>query len=253
MRPQTERFELIRTRPQISGIRVGHLVQITRSGKVLVDFVGNPVGPVAARPTASVSREALSRALQLQTGVLLAFQDNDPARPIIFDVEEPQPVSKAAHSRSARVSRRLAAEAPIAQPQASPPGAPIVGRVVSADEGILFVDYDGNNSGPLPAKTTVPLRNLKDAVLLVVSPARQAIVIGQIYPKIPVETGAGDNAEVRIKGTRVVIEAEKEILLVSGTSKVHLDGRGKTVTTADQIVSRARNTNKVQGGSVQIN
>ena len=34
---------------------------------------------------------------------------------------------------------------------------------------------------------------------------------------------------------------------------IALDARGKAVTTAESIVSRARGTNKVQGGSVHLN
>jgi hypothetical protein len=51
----------------------------------------------------------------------------------------------------------------------------------------------------------------------------------------------------------VVIEADVELVLKAGPCSLHFDARGKAVTTADQIVSRARDTNKVQGGSVQLN
>jgi hypothetical protein len=63
----------------------------------------------------------------------------------------------------------------------------------------------------------------------------------------------GQGAEVVLSGSRVKIEADVELILQAGACRITLDGRGKAVTTADQIVSRARGANKVQGGSVQLN
>ena len=42
-----------------------------------------------------------------------------------------------------------------------------------------------------------------------------------------------------LKGRRVRIEAETEVVLTAGQTQIHLDARGKAVTTADQVVSRA--------------
>jgi len=125
--------------------------------------------------------------------------------------------------------------------------------IVSACDGRVQIDFPGNKSGPRSARSTVPLRNLKDKVLFVILPDNEPLIVGQVYDWVPVEETERDNRDVSIKGRRVRIESESEIVLISGSTKIHLDARGKVVTSADQVVSRARSTNKIQGGSVQIN
>jgi hypothetical protein len=80
-----------------------------------------------------------------------------------------------------------------------------------------------------------------------------AVIVGQVYAALPIEPTGGEGAEVVLRGGRVRIEAEVELVLRSGACVVRLDARGKAVTTADQIVSRARGANKVQGGTVELN
>ena len=254
MRPETQRFELLQTRPQITGIRIGWIVKLERSGKVLVDFPGNPVGPSIARRTATATPERLRMAFESQRGVLLVFQTNDPALPIIFDVEE----SEAIVQLPTRNARAPIKHAPcfesIGKAEDATEGfRAVIGRIVSVRDGVLSIDYEGNDAGPQVAKTTVALRNLKDEVLFVLLPDGQPVVVGQLYTSAVLEAKAGADAEVRLKGSRVIIEADNELILMSGTCKIQLDARGKAVTTANQIVSRARATNKVQGGCVQIN
>jgi hypothetical protein len=99
----------------------------------------------------------------------------------------------------------------------------------------------------------VPLRNLKDAVLLEFLPGGEPVIVGQFFVGVPIEEAGVEGGEVVLKGRSVRIEAETEVILTAGGTQIHLDARGKAVTTADQVVSRARGANKVQGGSVQLN
>ncbi len=69
----------------IQGVRVGKVTMIDDNGKPFVDFAGNTLGPVAARFTSSVQLSALREAIDSAKDVLLAFENNDPARPIIID------------------------------------------------------------------------------------------------------------------------------------------------------------------------
>ena len=89
--------------------------------------------------------------------------------------------------------------------------------------------------------------------MFVLLPDGRPVVVGQLYTSAVLDAKESVDAEIRLKGSRVVIEADEELLLISGGCKIHLDARGKVVTTADQVVSRARASNKVQGGCVQIN
>jgi hypothetical protein len=137
-------------------------------------------------------------------------------------------------------------------PEAVSPGA-LLADIVSFCDGKVTIDFPGNSDGPLFARSTVALRNLKDKVLIVRLPDGEPLIVGQIYSSIPILDIEEESSDVFIKGRRVRIETGSDLVLIAGSTKVHLDARGKLVTSADQIVSRARFTNKLQGGSVQIN
>lgn len=53
--------------------------------------------------------------------------------------------------------------------------------------------------------------------------------------------------------SHVVIEATEELELRCGDSTVRLTSQGKVVTRGEYVISRARRTNRIEGGSVQIN
>lgn len=67
-----------------AGAQTGRVVGIDAEGRVFVDFPGNPSGPVAAK--LAVTDMAISEILTdpQRPGLLLVFEDNDPARPIII-------------------------------------------------------------------------------------------------------------------------------------------------------------------------
>lgn len=69
---------------QIEGVRVGRIISIDE-GQPVVDFTGNTHGPVAARFAGSIKPEVLQKAASEQAAVLIAFENNDPAQPIIID------------------------------------------------------------------------------------------------------------------------------------------------------------------------
>jgi hypothetical protein len=71
--------------PQLTtGAQTGYLVSIDTDGRLFVDFPGNPAGPVAAK--FAVSDLAMAELLNEPEGseVLLVFEDNDLAKPIII-------------------------------------------------------------------------------------------------------------------------------------------------------------------------
>jgi len=69
----------------IDGVRVGRVISINESGQPLVDFPGNPGEPLPARFTASLELALLREAAAENKEVLLAFENNDPTRPVIID------------------------------------------------------------------------------------------------------------------------------------------------------------------------
>lgn len=69
----------------IEGVRVGIIAEIIE-GQPHVDFAGNRRGPIPARYTRSLLFQILQQAVSSKHEVLLAFENNDPNRPIIIDM-----------------------------------------------------------------------------------------------------------------------------------------------------------------------
>jgi hypothetical protein len=70
---------------RIDGAKVGRLVGVAGDGAPLVDFDGNPSAPVVAR-VAVASLPNLVQAADIQTCVVLVFENGDPSRPLIVGV-----------------------------------------------------------------------------------------------------------------------------------------------------------------------
>ena len=95
---------------KISGIKVGKIVEINDNRKVLVDFPGNTLDQVTARFIDSVASKIAGNQHLRNKSVLLVFEHEDPALPIIlgflyddvdrsdqpeetaFEIEEPKDV-----------------------------------------------------------------------------------------------------------------------------------------------------------------
>jgi hypothetical protein len=63
--------------------RSGRLLGHNEQGRLLVDFPGNPFGPLRARTTLVLAPAELQRAVEVQAAVLLLFEEGDPGRPIV--------------------------------------------------------------------------------------------------------------------------------------------------------------------------
>ena len=78
--------------------RTGRLVGHNEQGRLLVDFAGNPFGPLRARTTLVLAPAELTRAVEEQRAVLLLFEEGDPGRPIVVGLlhdEVPSPATEA--------------------------------------------------------------------------------------------------------------------------------------------------------------
>jgi hypothetical protein len=245
-----EQFQVLQARPRLSGSRLGTIVAIEPGP--IVDFPGNPLGPQRARFAASLTADTMSAACSTNLPVLLVFENDDPSRPVIIDVVVEH---AAAASTGEAVSlddspRRDQGESHSTAPVGA---AAVLARILGVEEGVVMVEDIAHGGPALAARTTIPLRNLKDPVVVLRFDDGSAVIVGQVYPCVPMEPAGAEGADVVLKGSRVRIEADVELVLTAGGCRVQLDARGKAVTTADQIVSRARGANKVQGGSVQLN
>ncbi|HJZ59464.1 MAG TPA: DUF6484 domain-containing protein [Gemmataceae bacterium] len=132
--------------------------------------------------------------------------------------------------------------------------APIVGRLVRCESGGgAVVDFPGNPFGrPVAARTTTPLDPAaigSEAVLLFENgdPGRP-IVVGVLRPNGPMP---GVTAE--LDGERVVLTAEREIVLRCGEASITLTRAGKVLIRGTYILTRSSGANRIKGAVVEIN
>src|SRR5262245_47479406 len=82
---KSEQLQILQVTPKIVGARIGKIVASSTTGLPIVDFPVNPLGPQLARKSLALAKEILAACQKNGHGVLLLFEDNDPARPIIVD------------------------------------------------------------------------------------------------------------------------------------------------------------------------
>lgn len=69
-----------------------------------------------------------------------------------------------------------------------------------------------------------------------------------------VEADAGKpSLEARVDGARVVISGDEEIVLRCGKASITLTRSGKVLIRGEYLSSRSTGTNRIKGGSVQMN
>jgi hypothetical protein len=118
------------------------------------------------------------------------------------------------------------------------------------------VEFPGNTAGPAPARLLVQVDEAalrravaeRTPVALVFEagdPARPLIVWFVQSPNQP--------REARVDGKRVVLTGEEEIELRCGEASISLKKNGKLVIRGAYVETRAKGTNRIKGGSVQIN
>jgi hypothetical protein len=148
-----------------------------------------------------------------------------------------------------------------------------VGRIVRvAEDGVAWVDFPGNpQPGPVAARslldaaaapTATPDALVDQPVLLAFDGADPSlpivcgIVRTQLQPKPVVPTVALNVDAVRdvlVDGRQLVFNAGQQILLRCGKSSVLLRRDGKVVIRGTQLLSRASGSNKIKGGTIDLN
>ncbi len=151
---------------------------------------------------------------------------------------------------------------PLCPPSAAPAlPAVTLGWVVGCEPGSCpLVDFPGNPHGPTPARL---LAAITLPALQAAAAARQpvALVFERGDPTLPLITGLVQSppttvapaSEARIDGKRVVITGEEEVELRCGEASITLNKSGKLVIRGAYVETRAKGTNRIKGGSVQIN
>lgn len=146
-----------------------------------------------------------------------------------------------------------------------------IGRIVRMDDsGCILVDFPGNSSGPIVARTTSSLKShITDQqnptgreVLLAFennNPGLPIIVdtmyslIEEITESATAVIEADEPQEVTLDGKRMCFEAENEIVLKCGRSSITLTKAGKVLIKGDYVLSHSSGENRIRGGAVSIN
>jgi len=152
-------------------------------------------------------------------------------------------------------------------------GGVVVGRLHGSSlPDTLYVDYAGNGHGPLLARTTVPLaidaieaalRDNRGVLLLFENgdPTLPIIVglIQQPEPSAFTELLSSSSkplerpVEAQLDDERVVLKAEREIVLQCGAASLTLRKDGRVLIRGAYVETHSRGVNRIKGGSVKIN
>lgn len=155
---------------------------------------------------------------------------------------------------------------PLGVNEAAPSGAPVVGWLVRHDAAAgPEVDWPGNPHGPTLARSTVSLpeataveamQSRRGVVLLFERDrADLPIIVGLLVegPSVPVQLEASPAVDAEIDGQRVSLEGRDEIVLRCGKASITMRRNGRVIIRGTYVESRSGGTNRIKGGSVQIN
>jgi hypothetical protein len=172
-----------------------------------------------------------------------------------------QVLEAVAQERAGEFERLLQTRQAPATPDVRPADGVVLGTLVAfQDNGATpFVAYaDQPGVAPLAAKSTVDLlaAHIGRQVVLMFEghdPTRP-IVLGVVRQGAsPALSEAGGGVEVEADGQRLVVSAERGLVLRCGKASITLTPYGKVAVKGTQIVSHASGLNRIRGGAVQVN
>ncbi len=133
----------------------------------------------------------------------------------------------------------------------------LLGRIIKIDDSGIFVAFDG-----IETRTASICPLGKDdvgktcAIQFIQGDLSRPLVMGLIHSpmsvKSAVETDTGDMLVTR-RGKQVVIQADDELVLQCGESCIVMTAEGTVYIRALYIDSHAQATQRLRGGSVQVN
>ena len=148
-----------------------------------------------------------------------------------------------------------------------------VGTIARFDGTQLWIDFNGNAHGPIPAQSTIQLApsTIEQAIAderpvllaFLEDCSHQPVIIGLLHNTVVAETEADDVIDRRpsapeplscsVDGRRLTLEAQDEVVIRCGEASITLRRNGRLSIRGVYVESRARGTHRIKGGSVQIN
>jgi hypothetical protein len=140
-----------------------------------------------------------------------------------------------------------------------------VGTLIGVDaRGRALVDLGRGSQSPAAARSTVPLGEKlvgrEVVVMLEQGDPAKPIVVGVIQPPpsarpatVPEASSPTAGLEAKLDGQRLVLSAEREVVLRCGPASITLTRAGKVLIRGAYVLSRSSGVNRIKGGSVQIN
>jgi hypothetical protein len=126
------------------------------------------------------------------------------------------------------------------------------------EQGEALIDFCGNTTGrQLIAVATVRVRREdvgKEAILLFEDgDVTRPLLVGLVQPPDTSRQDFGNTVEFTLDGKRVTLTAEQEICLRCGDASITLTRAGKVLIKGAYLLSKSTGTNRIKGGSVQLN
>ena len=124
------------------------------------------------------------------------------------------------------------------------------------DERVIVADMPGLPPGELVrARSTVTLSPSQKGSTVVVlcerGNPRLPIVVGVLEDQRPDHIGR--STEPAVSSERIVLAAERELVLRCGDASITITRAGKVLIQGNYIVSRSRGCNKIKGAAIDIN
>lgn len=133
------------------------------------------------------------------------------------------------------------------------------------DSGTPLVDFHGNIGGKaIEACSTLNLKpaNIGSKVVLAfddgnpLCPIILGIIKQEKRTELPLLQECPENAasqDIEVDGERIIIDAEKEIVLRCGESSITLTKSGKVLIRGKYVLSSSTGMNEIKGGGVRVN
>lgn len=130
-----------------------------------------------------------------------------------------------------------------------------MGTLVGLEEdGTILVQIKGGARAAHAARTTIPLESSnvgREVTLLLENSESMPVITGLILAKS--EQRVNGTRTVKLDGERLLLTAEREIVLRCGEASITLTHDGKVVVKGANLVQSATGLNRIKGASVQIN